>query len=166
MRHVTHIVLHRPTAKCNAHPHFHRSVVNCQQKCQEIICTVSDQHIRWTTKPTLWLKSWNLDQFKVKIDFINIFRFCFCSPKLIVFWISHWIATMRVYRDLFSYRSGIYKHSAANRGEPSGFHSVRLVGWGEEHTSYSTTKYWVNLSHRSRYLNILLLLLPDLLNVF
>lgn len=52
---------------------------------------------------------------------------------------------MRVYRDFFSYRAGIYKHSAANRGEHSGFHSVRLVGWGEERSSYSTKKYWVNI---------------------
>lgn len=51
---------------------------------------------------------------------------------------------MRVYRDFFSYRHGIYKHSAASRAEASGFHSVRLVGWGEEFTGYSLTKYWVS----------------------
>lgn len=50
---------------------------------------------------------------------------------------------MRVYRDFFSYRRGIYKHSAASRAEASGFHSVRLVGWGEEYTGYAPTKYWV-----------------------
>lgn len=51
---------------------------------------------------------------------------------------------MRVYRDFFTYRGGIYRHSAASRSEPSGFHSVRLVGWGEERTGYEVTKYWVN----------------------
>lgn len=59
-------------------------------------------------------------------------------------------ATLHVYRDLFSYRSGIYKHSGANRGEASGFHSVRLIGWGEERSGYTTTKYWV---HSSRSLS-------------
>jgi len=52
-------------------------------------------------------------------------------------------ATMRVYRDFFTYRSGIYRHSAANRAERSGFHSVRLVGWGEERNGYELTKYWI-----------------------
>lgn len=49
-------------------------------------------------------------------------------------------ATMRVYRDFFTYSSGIYKHSSASRSDPAGFHSVKLIGWGEEHG----TKYWVS----------------------
>ena len=48
-------------------------------------------------------------------------------------------ATMHVYRDFFSYSGGVYHHSAASRGAPKGFHSVKLVGWGEEHGE----KYWV-----------------------
>lgn len=51
---------------------------------------------------------------------------------------------MRVYRDFFTYRGGIYRRSAASRAEQGGFHSVRLVGWGEERTGYEVTKYWVN----------------------
>lgn len=54
-------------------------------------------------------------------------------------------ATMRVYRDFFSYQRGIYRHSAASRSDPSGFHSVRLLGWGEEHNGYNVEKYWVCL---------------------
>lgn len=50
---------------------------------------------------------------------------------------------MKIYRDFFSYESGIYRHSAASRAEPTGFHSVRLIGWGEERSSFTTTKYWV-----------------------
>lgn len=50
---------------------------------------------------------------------------------------------MRVYRDFFSYAGGIYQHTAANRAEPTGFHSVRLLGWGEEDDGYTVTKYWV-----------------------
>lgn len=53
-------------------------------------------------------------------------------------------ATMRVYRDFFSYQGGVYRHSAASRNsEPSGFHSVRLIGWGEERVGYEVIKYWV-----------------------
>lgn len=52
---------------------------------------------------------------------------------------------MRVYRDFFTYRGGVYRRSAASRSEQGGFHSVRLVGWGEERTGYEVTKYWVNI---------------------
>ncbi|XP_037043347.1 uncharacterized peptidase C1-like protein F26E4.3 isoform X2 [Bradysia coprophila] len=52
-------------------------------------------------------------------------------------------ATMRVYRDFFAYKEGIYTHSAASRSDQGGFHSVRLVGWGVERNGYETTKYWI-----------------------
>lgn len=52
-------------------------------------------------------------------------------------------ATMKVYRDFFTYSDGVYRHTAASRSEPTGFHSVRLVGWGEDNQSYPPTKYWV-----------------------
>lgn len=52
-------------------------------------------------------------------------------------------ATIRVYRDFFSYSGGIYRHSQSE-SEKGGFHSVRLVGWGEEQEGYSVTKYWVS----------------------
>ncbi|XP_016978039.1 tubulointerstitial nephritis antigen-like [Drosophila rhopaloa] len=48
-------------------------------------------------------------------------------------------ATMTVYRDFFAYSGGIYRRTAANRGAPTGFHSVKLVGWGEEHNE----KFWI-----------------------
>lgn len=60
------------------------------------------------------------------------------------------VATMRVYRDLFVYKEGVYRHTAASRSEPSGFHSVRLVGWGETRHGHETTKYWV-IYHTLRY---------------
>lgn len=53
-------------------------------------------------------------------------------------------ATMRVYRDFFSYENGIYQHTAASRSEPKGFHSVRLVGWGVDNSIYPPRKYWVS----------------------
>lgn len=51
-------------------------------------------------------------------------------------------ATLRVYRDLFTYGGGIYKHTPTSRSDPRGFHSVKLIGWGEE----NGVKYWVSCS--------------------
>ena len=65
-------------------------------------------------------------------------------------------ATMRIYRDFFSYSGGIYSHSAASRGSPRGFHSVKLVGWGEEHNG---VKYWVS-SKDFFFLNSILICFP------
>ncbi|KAL9918519.1 secreted Wg-interacting molecule [Glossina fuscipes fuscipes] len=49
-------------------------------------------------------------------------------------------ATLTVHRDFFSYSGGVYRHTAASRGSPVGFHSVKLIGWGEEHDG---NKYWI-----------------------
>ncbi|XP_066600538.1 uncharacterized peptidase C1-like protein F26E4.3 isoform X2 [Prorops nasuta] len=53
-------------------------------------------------------------------------------------------ATMRVYQDFFVYKSGIYKHSRTAELYQSGYHSVRIIGWGEER-SYrgAPIKYWL-----------------------
>lgn len=48
-------------------------------------------------------------------------------------------ATMRVYQDFFSYDSGVYEHSEIAERYESGYHSVRIIGWGEE----SSLKYWL-----------------------
>lgn len=50
---------------------------------------------------------------------------------------------MWVYPDFFAYRSGIYRHSRFGAENKKGFHSVRLIGWGEERFGFQTTKYWV-----------------------
>lgn len=53
-------------------------------------------------------------------------------------------ATMRVYQDFFSYESGVYKHTATAELYDSGYHSVRIIGWGEEPSAYHRpTKYWL-----------------------
>ncbi|XP_019881743.2 tubulointerstitial nephritis antigen-like [Aethina tumida] len=51
-------------------------------------------------------------------------------------------ATIRVYHDFFSYKSGIYQHTDLDLTEPTGYHSVKIVGWGEEYTSTGLKKYW------------------------
>lgn len=52
---------------------------------------------------------------------------------------------MRVYRDFFSYSGGVYRHAADDNNNERGFHSVKIVGWGEESIGYSSrpTKFWV-----------------------
>ncbi|XP_034948332.1 tubulointerstitial nephritis antigen-like [Chelonus insularis] len=53
-------------------------------------------------------------------------------------------ATMRVYQDFFTYQGGIYKHSRVAESYPSGYHSVRILGWGEEILgNYQPVKYWL-----------------------
>lgn len=95
------------------------------------------QRTRWTTKLTSCSKYFTTDRFRVRnernrranISFtVNFFR----------------AATMWVYPDFFAYKSGIYRRSAFGDQTAKGFHSVRLVGWGEERFGLQTTKYWVN----------------------
>jgi len=50
---------------------------------------------------------------------------------------------MWVYPDFFSYREGIYRKSSFGNQRAKGFHSVRLIGWGEERFGYESEKYWL-----------------------
>ncbi|XP_073988329.1 tubulointerstitial nephritis antigen-like isoform X2 [Rhodnius prolixus] len=63
-------------------------------------------------------------------------------------------ATMDVFRDLFLYESGIYscplhyKRSQISSISPPirdypGYHSVRIVGWGQEIINGNMIKYWI-----------------------
>ncbi|XP_012940492.1 tubulointerstitial nephritis antigen-like [Aplysia californica] len=60
-------------------------------------------------------------------------------------------ATLLVREDFFMYRRGIYSYSdlTSRRGDPetylkSGFHSVRIIGWGAERTERGDIiKYWL-----------------------
>ncbi|XP_015607816.1 tubulointerstitial nephritis antigen-like [Cephus cinctus] len=53
-------------------------------------------------------------------------------------------ATMRVYQDFFIYKSGIYRHSTIAERYPSGYHSVRIIGWGEDVSrNGGRVKYWL-----------------------
>lgn len=51
-------------------------------------------------------------------------------------------AIMKVHRDFFTYSRGVYRHIASSRNSPSGFHSVKLIGWGENNDG---VKYWVKM---------------------
>jgi hypothetical protein len=51
-------------------------------------------------------------------------------------------ATMKVHQDFFLYLSGVY-HRSGNG--PSGYHSVRIVGWGEDVTQREPIKFWVSI---------------------
>ncbi|CAO1329683.1 unnamed protein product [Diamesa hyperborea] len=52
-------------------------------------------------------------------------------------------ATMRVYHDFFTYQTGVYSHTRFGTDQRSGFHSVRLIGWGQEDNGYKNVKYWI-----------------------
>lgn len=53
-------------------------------------------------------------------------------------------ATMRVYQDFFYYDSGVYRHTETAELYDSGYHSVRIIGWGEERTyNGPSVKYWL-----------------------
>lgn len=47
---------------------------------------------------------------------------------------------MEVYQDFFHYRDGIYRRTPYGNTQMKGYHSVRVVGWGEERGD----KYWVS----------------------
>lgn len=51
-------------------------------------------------------------------------------------------ATMKVYHDFFSYKGGIYRHTGLSLPHHHGYHSVRIVGWGEDYTPTGLQKYW------------------------
>lgn len=55
----------------------------------------------------------------------------------------YFLATIKVYHDFFSYSGGIYRHTDLSVSQRTGYHSVRIVGWGEEVTYKGVEKYWV-----------------------
>ncbi|EGT47293.1 hypothetical protein CAEBREN_29072 [Caenorhabditis brenneri] len=57
-------------------------------------------------------------------------------------------ATFVVHEDFFMYAGGVYQHSdlAAQKGASSvaeGYHSVRVLGWGVDHSTGRPIKYWL-----------------------
>ena len=52
------------------------------------------------------------------------------------------LATMEVYKDFFLYGDGVYSKSDFAGSKPLGFHSVKIVGWGEENKN----PYWVKMN--------------------
>lgn len=66
------------------------------------------------------------------------------------------LATMRVYHDFFSYQEGIYKHTPLAGSDRTGYHSVRIVGWGEEYSFGGMQKYWVHIQQQLFFCNYLL----------
>lgn len=61
-------------------------------------------------------------------------------------------ATMKVYQDFFSYKSGVYKKTGLEKSASFGYHSVRIVGWGEEPDIYGQPlKYWLAVNSWGPY---------------
>ena len=57
---------------------------------------------------------------------------------------------MEVYKDFFLYVDGVYSKSDFAGSKPLGFHSVKIVGWGEENKN----PYWVKLIFISEIINL------------
>lgn len=73
---------------------------------------------------------------------------------------------MKVYQDFFAYQRGVYKHSMLSIQHRTAYHSVRIVGWGEDRDSYPTKKYWVReqiitISWVGYILHIFFYLIPE-----
>lgn len=52
---------------------------------------------------------------------------------------------MRVYQDFYYYSDGIYEHSRhVENNKRETYHSVRIVGWGEEYVRGQNVKFWVS----------------------
>ncbi|KAF2893995.1 hypothetical protein ILUMI_12178 [Ignelater luminosus] len=52
-------------------------------------------------------------------------------------------ATIKVYHDFFSYRGGVYRHTDLSAQDRTGYHSVRIIGWGQEQDYRGRVqKYW------------------------
>jgi hypothetical protein len=57
-------------------------------------------------------------------------------------------ATFVVHEDFFMYSGGVYENTdlARNKGSSytgEGYHSVRLIGWGEDSSTGRSVKYWL-----------------------
>lgn len=52
-------------------------------------------------------------------------------------------ATLKVNHDFFVYEAGIYHQSHFGSTHRSGYHSVRIIGWGEDYTHGRSTKFWL-----------------------
>jgi len=53
-------------------------------------------------------------------------------------------AIMQVHEDFFVYRSGIYKPTGLRPSSRTAYHSVRILGWGEESDARGQpAKYWI-----------------------
>ncbi|CAH2057384.1 unnamed protein product, partial [Iphiclides podalirius] len=48
-------------------------------------------------------------------------------------------AVMTVYQDFFHYRDGVYRRSYQGNNDLKGYHSVRIIGWGEDRGD----RYWL-----------------------
>lgn len=92
------------------------------------------QSTAWVTKLTSCMKYTNRVQCKVQkilFTFVTLHSLFFA-------------ATIKVYHDFFTYSGGIYRHTDLSLSQRTGYHSVRIVGWGEEVTYRGVEKYWVS----------------------
>jgi hypothetical protein len=57
-------------------------------------------------------------------------------------------AMMEVFSDFFHYKSGVYQKTNLANPNESGFHSVKIIGWGEENGIPYWVCYYLNFGGR------------------
>lgn len=63
-----------------------------------------------------------------------------------VFLTSLFSAVIKVSREFFAYKSGVYRCSNVDSRSRTGYLAVRILGWGEEYQNGKIVKYWVCLA--------------------
>jgi len=61
---------------------------------------------------------------------------------------------MKVHQDFFMYQSGIYRYTGLGEARQVGYHSVRIVGWGEDSYRQTSSKYWVTTIPAIKHISI------------
>ena len=76
----------------------------------------------------------------------------FCLPSVVFDLVFNYVcvlcllsALLRVEPAFFLYRSGVYR-TFQRGGARAAYHSVRIIGWGEEVTANGAVPYWVRYS--------------------
>lgn len=65
---------------------------------------------------------------------------------------------MKVSKDFFMYKSGVYRCTNLASESRTGYHSVRILGWGEEYQNGKIVKYWVRPAEAKYYLFVIKIL--------
>lgn len=54
---------------------------------------------------------------------------------------------MKVTREFFVYQKGVFRCANLSNNDRTGYHAVRIIGWGEEFHNNQLVKYWVRINH-------------------
>lgn len=112
--------------KCEIPPYSNFTTLNCDVKPQKHI----DREALYHTEPAYRISSKESDiQYEIMTD----------GPVQ---------AMMRVNQEFFYYNGGVYSSTGHDDPQDAGYHSVRLIGWGEEFSNFISgpVKYWLAIN--------------------